>query len=111
MTRFGPGALLDGTLGWESAMRDEETVERDVPVPIRDGTVLYADAHRPVGGGPHPVLLLRTPYEKQRALAYFQCAPHVVRAAWVRGRGRGHARPLSVRRSVGAVPQRAGGRL
>lgn len=36
----------------------------NVPVPMRDGTILYADVHRPAVGGPFPVLLMRTPYDK-----------------------------------------------
>lgn len=45
-------------------------VERNVPVPMRDGTMLYADVYRPEGGdieGPYPVLLLRTAYNKEDA--------------------------------------------
>ncbi|MFB9328088.1 CocE/NonD family hydrolase [Paenibacillus aurantiacus] len=42
-------------------------VERDVPVPMRDGVRLYADVYRPAEGGPYPVLLLRTPYNKADA--------------------------------------------
>ncbi|PYM53909.1 MAG: hypothetical protein DMD79_25505, partial [Candidatus Rokuibacteriota bacterium] len=40
------------------------TVERDVAVPMRDGTVLYADVYRPAAAGRYPVILLRTPYNK-----------------------------------------------
>ena len=39
-------------------------VEFDVPVPMRDGVRLFADVYRPAGGGAHPVLLQRTPYDK-----------------------------------------------
>lgn len=39
-------------------------VERDVAVPMRDGTILRADVYRPAEGGPHPVLLSRLPYDK-----------------------------------------------
>ncbi|HEY1376286.1 MAG TPA: CocE/NonD family hydrolase [Gemmataceae bacterium] len=39
--------------------------ELDVPVPMRDGTVLRADVFRPDDNEPHPVLVLRTPYGKQ----------------------------------------------
>jgi putative CocE/NonD family hydrolase len=39
-------------------------IERDVPVPMRDGTILYADLYRPVDEGRYPVLLQRTPYSK-----------------------------------------------
>jgi len=38
-------------------------VERDVEVPMRDGTVLRADVYRPAEGR-WPVLLKRTPYDK-----------------------------------------------
>ena len=44
------------------------TIEFDVPVPMRDGVVLRADIYRPVGDGPWPVLLQRTPYNKQMPL-------------------------------------------
>lgn len=36
----------------------------DVPVPMRDGTILRADIIWPTGDGPFPVLLERTPYGK-----------------------------------------------
>ena len=39
-------------------------IEFDVPVAMRDGTRLFADVYRPAGGGRHPVLLQRTPYDK-----------------------------------------------
>lgn len=42
-------------------------VERDVSVPMRDGTVLRADVYRPAEGGPFPVLLQRIPYNKSFA--------------------------------------------
>jgi putative CocE/NonD family hydrolase len=39
--------------------------ERDVEVRMRDGVVLRADIYRPKEDGKFPVLLLRTPYDKQ----------------------------------------------
>ena len=42
-------------------------VETNLAVPMRDGTVLYADVYRPDGPGPFPVLLERTPYDKSTA--------------------------------------------
>ena len=36
----------------------------DVPVPMRDGVVLKADVYSPVGDGPWPTLVIRTPYSK-----------------------------------------------
>src|SRR3954471_7738130 len=38
--------------------------ERDVAVPMRDGTMLRANVFRPAEGGPFPVLVMRTPYGK-----------------------------------------------
>lgn len=38
--------------------------EHDVPTPMRDGTVLYANVYRPKEEGQYPVLLQRTPYAK-----------------------------------------------
>ena len=48
-------------------------VERDIPVAMRDGTVLMTDVYRPSGPGRFPVLLQRTPYNKENgALALVQ---------------------------------------
>jgi uncharacterized protein len=43
-------------------------IERDVEVPLPDGTTLRADLWRPADGRPCPVLLQRTPYDKSFAL-------------------------------------------
>ena len=40
------------------------TVEHDVPVQMRDGVTLRADVYRPIGEGPGPVIVARTPYGK-----------------------------------------------
>lgn len=40
------------------------TYVSNLPVPMRDGTILRADVYTPEGEGPWPVLLLRTPYGK-----------------------------------------------
>ncbi len=40
------------------------SVEFDVPATMRDGVTLRADVYRPVGPGPWPTLLTRTPYGK-----------------------------------------------
>jgi uncharacterized protein len=46
-------------------------IDQDVPVEMRDGTVLLADVYRPQGEGRFPALLQRTPYNKQLgALAF-----------------------------------------
>jgi putative CocE/NonD family hydrolase len=43
------------------------TVELDLPVPMRDGTILRADVYRPDEPGEFPVLLIRIPYDKTQA--------------------------------------------
>lgn len=53
----------------DDARRDEVagtvTLERNVAARMRDGTILRADLYRPAAGGRHPVLLQRTPYNKE----------------------------------------------
>ncbi len=39
--------------------------EKNVPAVMRDGTTLYAEVFRPDGEGKYPVLLQRTPYNKE----------------------------------------------
>jgi putative CocE/NonD family hydrolase len=43
-------------------------VEKNVPVPMRDGVVLRADVHRPDAPGKFPTLVYRTPYGKDGLL-------------------------------------------
>ena len=72
----------------------EVQVERDVGCRMRDGTVLRADVYRPVAGGDRPVLLHRSPYNKQIAQsdqayphpAWYAAHGYVVVAQDVRGR-------------------------
>ena len=40
-------------------------LERNVPIPLRDGTMTYANVWRPAGGGPVPAIMVRTPYTKE----------------------------------------------
>lgn len=40
------------------------SIDKDVLVPMRDGTVLRADVYRPAASGKFPVILQRTPYNK-----------------------------------------------
>lgn len=69
-------------------------VERSVPIPMRDGTILRADVFRPEPEGDYPVLLTRTPYNKSMAsLSYGWLQPirpasegYVVVVQDVRGR-------------------------
>ena len=56
--------LLLLLLASSAAAQNEVTVERNVPVKMRDGVVLHADIYRPKTEGKFPVLLQRTPYNK-----------------------------------------------
>ena len=46
------------------------TFERNVPVKMRDGVTLRADIYRPKAEGQFPVLLQRTPYDKNYGFSF-----------------------------------------
>ncbi|MCB1436271.1 MAG: CocE/NonD family hydrolase [Rhodobiaceae bacterium] len=50
-------------------------IERDVAVPLRDGTVIYLDLFRPVDGPPAPPLIGWGPYGKHGHTRYSQSFP------------------------------------
>src|SRR6202162_1010001 len=65
------------------------TVERSVAVKMRDGTVLRADIYRPKTDGTFPVLLERTPYDKNGSSGFglkTAASGYVVIVQDVRGR-------------------------
>ncbi len=65
------------------------TVERSVAVKMRDGTVLRADIYRPKTDGTFPVLLERTPYDKNGSASFglkTAASGYVVVVQDVRGR-------------------------
>ncbi len=54
------------------AARDRAVdVERDVRVPMDDDVTLLADVYTPAGTGPHPTVLVRTPYGRRGPLGFF----------------------------------------
>ena len=61
-------------------------VEKDVPVPLRDGTTSYADVYRPMEGPPAPVVLVRTRYDKEGSMAVGSVLP-----GWLKLAERGYA--------------------
>ncbi len=71
------------------AQSDSVIVERDVPAKMRDGITLKADIYRPTADGKYPVLLQRTPYDKNNARLFGMKAAargYVVIVQDVRGR-------------------------
>ena len=76
-----------------SEPRYEVVEEKDVPVAMRDGTVLRANVHRPKVEGRFPVLIERTPYNKEAGAEnavgspqFFGARGYVVVIQDVRGR-------------------------
>jgi putative CocE/NonD family hydrolase len=72
-----------------AAERHEVTVERNIAAKMRDGVTLRADVYRPNEEGKFPVLLIRTPYDKQWISSFGHKAAargYVVIAQDVRGR-------------------------
>jgi putative CocE/NonD family hydrolase len=49
------------------AQTPEIAFERNVSMKTRDGVTLHADIYRPQGDGKYPILLQRTPYDKNNA--------------------------------------------
>jgi len=78
--------LLALTLARVQARELGVRIERNVPVPMRDGTILRADVHRPDHGGPYPVLVKRTPYGKGENFDRYVKAGYIVVSQDVRGR-------------------------
>jgi putative CocE/NonD family hydrolase len=72
-----------------AAESHEIAVERNVAAKMRDGVTLRADVYRPKAEGKYPVLLVRTPYDKQGISGFGHKAAargYVVIAQDVRGR-------------------------
>src|SRR2546430_2151371 len=72
-----------------AAENHEVIVERNVAAKMRDGVTLRADIYRPKADGRFPVLLVRTPYDKQGIMTFGLRAAkrgYVVIAQDVRGR-------------------------
>jgi uncharacterized protein len=59
-----PGVSAESMMGVRGGAQVEVTF--DVPVPMRDGTLLRANLYRPARADRCPVLLMRTPYGKNR---------------------------------------------
>lgn len=68
----------------------EIVIERNVPIPMRDGTRLAADIFRPSAPGRYPVIVERTPYDRAKQVyawaEYFARQGYVYVAQNVRGR-------------------------
>ncbi|MHB8463547.1 MAG: CocE/NonD family hydrolase [Acidimicrobiales bacterium] len=54
--------LIERVVSLPAAADRSVTVERGVRFPVDDGVELMADVYTPAGAGPHPTILVRTPY-------------------------------------------------
>ncbi len=57
---------MPGAVSAEIPPGNEIRIERHKAVPMRDGTILYADVYLPVKPGRYPTIITRTPYGLQR---------------------------------------------
>src|ERR1700687_5978332 len=65
------GVMLTTSLSWLYAAQPYEVVvERGVAAKMRDGVILHADIYRPKADGQFPVLLQRTPYNKNGSVEF-----------------------------------------
>ena len=63
------GSVASGAVATFAPPRSQTNdvmLESHVPIAMRDGVTLYADVYRPVGPGPFPVIVGRTPYSIER---------------------------------------------
>ena len=89
--------VVCGLLANQAAARseaDDASYLSDVRVEMRDGVELSADIWLPKESGPHPAILLRTPYTKQAGFLspdylgkYFAAEGYAVVVQDVRGKG------------------------
>ena len=99
MARIVPLAVAAGDLSAQSpapAQYDGVSVTRNVMIPVRDGKLMATDLYRPMSNGAVvtaklPVLLNRTPYERERedlvtSARYFAQRGYVVAVQSLRGR-------------------------
>jgi hypothetical protein len=84
-----PGSYAFAQPAATAAPAAQVVVEHGVAMKTRDGVTLKADVYRPAGEGPYPVLLTRTPYNKDNTAAFGQAGAargFMVVAQDVRGR-------------------------
>jgi uncharacterized protein len=63
---FGLYGSMPTNLSGSDIVLNEVKIVRQVAIPMRDGTILYADIYRPAKPGKYPVIVTRTPYGLQR---------------------------------------------
>jgi hypothetical protein len=70
LKRFAVGAIEPRVVPGASPRTHEVEVRADLPVPMRDGTLLLGDLHLPIGGvAGAPTVLIRSPYGRKGVFA------------------------------------------
>ena len=74
MISMGPGdrligSVIDRVIGFGESRTSRVVITHDIRVPMPDGSTLGADHYRPVEVSRGPVVLIRTPYDKNALLA------------------------------------------
>src|SRR5215813_8204070 len=75
--------LLCGITLLASAQQPPYNTDHNTAIPMRDGVMLRADILRPAGEGRFPVLVYRTPYNKQDALESYSTFRRAVERGYV----------------------------
>jgi putative CocE/NonD family hydrolase len=87
--------LLLVTMCAAASAQSDPPVSKNVMVPMRDGVKLATDIYRPAGDGRYPVIMERTPYNKDAVVAaarYLVPRGYAVVAQDVRGRYKSEGR-------------------
>jgi uncharacterized protein len=78
----GPARIASAAISkrWKlPAATNDVRVLRGVDVPMRDGAVLRADVYLPASAGPHPTVLMRSPYGRGAGFALPMAVPYAER--------------------------------
>ncbi len=60
---------------------DRVLIEKNIPIPLRDGVTTYGDIYRPFEAAPAPVVLVRTPYDKEVSMGGLGVLPQWTKLA------------------------------
>jgi uncharacterized protein len=74
-----PSLLVEWLLDLPPAETRDIVVQRDLQVPMPDGTILLADLHAPRNAGKRPLILLRSPYGRRNPFLVLLSRPFAER--------------------------------
>jgi putative CocE/NonD family hydrolase len=71
--------LVSRLLHLPPAQNHDIVITRDIPIPMSDGVVLFADHYAPRSGSDLPTLLVRSPYGRRGFFSAFMVVPYAER--------------------------------